>query len=110
MKVSRASFPYIFSICNQRLAGCDSIVAFKVCSVVCVIDGVSFVFVMMYEVRIGRVWRLDLEPYPRCAFETRSKGNLHNTISLLQWVVPLVVMNVFELVPDRRRTSVSIVI
>lgn len=44
---------------------------------------------------------LNLKPNPGGAFETGSKGHLHDAVSLFQWVIPLVVMNVFELVPNR---------
>ena len=71
---------------------------------------VGLVFAVMYAVRKINVWRLDLEPNPGGAFEPGSKGNLHDAVSLLQRVIPLMVVNVFELVPDRRRTGVSVVI
>ena len=57
----------------------------------------------IYFLRVSRrdAHRLDLEPNSGGALEPGSEGDLHDAISLLQWVVPLVVVDVFELVPDR---------
>jgi len=51
--------------------------------------------------------RLNLEPNPGGTLEPRSESNLHDAVSLLQRIVPLVVVDVFELVPDGRGTGVS---
>jgi len=65
---------------------------------------------VMYVVRMFIAYRLDLKPNPGGTFEPGSEGDLHNAVSLLQRIVPLVVVNVFQLVPDRRGTGVSVVI
>jgi len=43
---------------------------------------------------------LHLEPNSRSTFESRSECYLHNPVSFLQWVIPLMVMNIFKLIPD----------
>lgn len=54
-------------------------------------------------------YNLQSKPYSRGTLESTSESNLHNPISLPQWVTLLLFHNVFHFIPDGRRRGVSIV-
>jgi len=78
----------------------------------------------MYKVSVARInyvlilWvtksaaevRLQLEPDTRRALETRPERNLHDSVAFLERICLLMLLNVFQLVPDRRRTCVSVIV